>query len=184
MRNCKRSGQLLKFKNVHDFKSQRRPLWIELPLVLFKENGEFFPCFVCKHCNRMKAVSSLKIDQEKAEIEKLQCVHSKAADYFIGQKWEDIWELGDSIQHTDESYEVECNPDFESVILRNSGGMYLAVVKRKGKISILFTLGKRKIPFCSRCGDVSKGCPCHHLHKDTIRRQAVYSLQFIERNST
>ena len=76
MRNCTRSGQLLKFKNVQEFKSKKRPLWIQLSLVLFKENGEFFPCFVCSHCESMKAVSTLKIDQEKSEIEKFECYDS------------------------------------------------------------------------------------------------------------
>ena len=103
-RNCDELGDLLSFKSVAAYKGEDKPLWLHLPLVLFRDNvsqynslvfnwcnyifylqGELFPIYSCNGCAVMESVPGMHLEQSKEAIHNFQCVLSKAA--FIRWYW-------------------------------------------------------------------------------------------------
>ena len=125
-RNCDELGDLLRYKSISEYRDNEKPLWVQLKLVIFRENvkhsfssimifkyfdfqGELFPIYACKDCNLMDPVPGMHMDQTKEAMYGIQCVHSKAAASFF-PCWEDHWSITD-LDDTDMSYKVFCNQD-------------------------------------------------------------------------
>ena len=56
LRNCGENGDLVTFKNVKEFKTSQKRMWLYLPLLLFRENGDLFPIFQCPECPAMDMI--------------------------------------------------------------------------------------------------------------------------------
>ena len=56
-------NDLKKYDRVRDYLVDREPLWILLELVIFRDNGAFKPLLVCTHCDKMKGVKYMSLDQ-------------------------------------------------------------------------------------------------------------------------
>ena len=135
-------------------------------MYLFRDlnnNGQFFPIFVCTSCRFMKSVSFLPLDQDKNELERHKCFHSKIAhriEELEGgylQMWQQI--NLNQIDRNDRSFRVNIHPDKEYETLLEDKFLIIAVNnRRKKQISILHTYGKVKVPECQTC--TMKPCQC------------------------
>ena len=54
VQNCDTEGKLFEFKSKADYATNEKNLWLNLPLKIFRENGELFPVFCCPECPSMK----------------------------------------------------------------------------------------------------------------------------------
>ena len=120
-RNCDELGDLLSFKSVAAYTGEDKPLWLHLPLVLFRDNvsqynslvfywcnyiiylqGELFPIYSCNGCAMMESVPGMHLEQSKEAIHNFQCVLSKAA--FIRWYWWSSWAVGVGLWQQTERY--------------------------------------------------------------------------------
>ena len=95
----------------------------------------------------MQSFQAMRMDQRKADLQDLQCIHSKAMGTFYPD-WEDHWIVND-VEATDLSYRVYCNPDIRVQTLLDEG-MFLSAIQTEGDVTLLFTVKrKHKYPLCS-----------------------------------
>ena len=139
----------------------RRPMWIFLKLVVFKDSeSSIFPVYQCNSCEDMKAVDSMSLTQNPDEIQQLKCVHSKVTDILVGDDWLDYWDLDlQEIQNAQESYSVWLHQEVKAAVFRKDSLFLGAVLTSRKKINILYTINKKqKFPFCSDC--TRQKCKC------------------------
>ena len=81
IRNLSDNNSLVTYKMLNDYLKKREPIWILLQLIVFRDNGVFKPIFVCEHCQIMKSVRYLSLDQSvdmlRYNIHKIQGVSKK-----------------------------------------------------------------------------------------------------------
>ena len=104
LRNCDQNGDLLTFKSIGEYKKTGKDMWLQIQLLLFRENDEIFPIFQCPECPEMKPLSGLALDQIQADILPLRCIHSQAATY-LADPWDYHWAV-EVIEDTEESHRV------------------------------------------------------------------------------
>ena len=168
LRNCGENGDLVTFKNVKEFKTSQKRMWIYLPLLLFRENGDLFPIFQCPECPAMDMIEGLSLDQKAQDLMPIRCIHSQAAAYFAAP-WDTHWSI-ERIDDSTESFKVQCDLDFKIQELR-SDGLFLAAYQHEGNVSLLFTVSKcQKYPFCSKCS--TKRCKCFRKFKMVLEEEA------------
>ena len=94
LRNCDGNSELLKYKTMKDYKSKSTasPLWIQLPLIMFRSNGQIFPIFQCTLCPQMFPMAGMCIDQNILHIQAIQCIHYMTVLHF-GQNWRNHWDI-------------------------------------------------------------------------------------------
>ena len=112
----------------------------------------------------MECVPGMQMSQSKEQMTALQCVHSKAVEFFV-PSWDDHWII-DDIDATDMSCKVFCNRDIKVQTFLEEG-QFLAAVQTDGVVTLLFTVGKKqKFPLCSRinCSNQVK-CICYRKYK-------------------
>ena len=168
LRNCDQNGDLLTFKSIGEYKKTGKDMWLQIQLLLFRENDEIFPIFQCPECPEMKPLSGLALDQIQADILPLRCIHSQAATY-LADPWDYHWAV-EVIEDSEESHKVECNLDIKTQELRNDK-FFLAAYQHDGEVSLLFTVSaNQKYPFCSKCS--SKKCKCFRRFKKEVEDAA------------
>ena len=102
--------------------------------------GDIFPIYSCNTCSVMETVQGMRLDQTRAELKRLQCVHSEAAEAFFSS-WEDHWTV-DNIDETDLSYRVFCNQDIKVQTFCEED-RFLSAIQVDGEVTLLFTVGKK-----------------------------------------
>ena len=107
-----------------------------------------FPIYCCRECTSMQSFQAMRMDQRKADLQDLQCIHSKAMGTFYPD-WEDHWIVND-VEATDMSYRVYCNQEIWVQTLLDDG-MFLSAIQTEGDVTLLFTVKrKQKYPLCSK----------------------------------
>ena len=132
--------------------------------------GNIFPIYSCNTCSVMENVQGMRLDQTRAELKRLQCVHSEAAEAFFSS-WEDHWTV-DNIDETDLSYRVFCNQDIKVQTFCEED-RFLSAIQVDGEVTLLFTVGKKqKFPLCSKinCSKQVK-CICFKKYKSFIHEE-------------
>ena len=115
----------------------------------------------------MENVPGMRLEQTREELHGLQCLHSKAADTFF-PSWEDHWTVVD-LENSDLSYKVFCNQDIRIQTICEDD-RFLAAVQTDGKVTLLFTVGKKqKFPLCTNvnCSKQVK-CICYKKYKKIL----------------
>lgn len=115
----------------------------------------------------MESVPGMRLDQEKDEIQGLQCVHSKAAETFY-PNWDEHWTVND-LEDTDLSYRVFCNQDIRVQTFLDEC-KFLSAIQTDGQVTLLFTVGnKQKFPLCNKinCSKQTK-CICFKQYKKLL----------------
>ena len=118
----------------------------------------------------MDNVQGMSIDQSKADMKSLQCVHSQAADSFY-PSWEEHWTV-DDLEETDMSYRVFCNQDIKVQTFCDEDS-FLSAIQVDGEVTLLFTVGrKQKFPLCSKinCSKQVK-CICYKKYKNILNEE-------------
>ena len=110
LHNCGENGDIVTFKNVKEFKTSQKRMWLYLPLLLFRENGDLFPIFQCPECPAMDMIEGLSLDQKAQDLMPIRCIHSQAAAYFAAP-WDTHWSI-EKIDDSTESFKVQCDLDF------------------------------------------------------------------------
>jgi hypothetical protein len=195
-RNCDDTGELVSYKSVSSYRDGDKPLWLVLSFVLFRENvsylgylgsattnlfcifplfqilflfqGNVFSIYSCSACSSMESVPGMGFQQEKEQIQTLQCIHSKAVETF-DPNWDEHWTVADLEEDTDMSYRVFCNQDIRLQTFLEEG-MFLAAIQTDGVVTLLFTVGKKqKFPLCSNvnCSKQTK-CICFKRYKKLL----------------
>ena len=115
----------------------------------------------------MESLPGMQLNQVKDELQSLQCVHSKAVESLVSS-WDDYWTIND-LADSDMSYNIFCNQDI-SVQTFLEEDRFLAAIQTDGKVTLLFTVGKKqKFPLCSRinCSNQVK-CTCYRKYKKQL----------------
>ena len=158
IKNCKDDGEFIKFNTVKEYKSQSKSLWLLLKLMIFRDNTNLFPVFVCSECESMRGVISFSLDQQRNAIEELKCIHSRAAEGLLDD-YDDLW-LVTAPDDEDQSHQIVVNEDIAVQSLINEPSeCFLGAFQQDNKVSLLYTVSrKQKIPFCSEC--TTQKCKC------------------------
>ena len=90
LKNCGPNGELNSFKTIKEYKETSHQLWLYLQLKIFRYHA--FPIFCCPECEDMNAVNNFGLYADPHDIEKLQCIHSKAEGFLI-KNWQQIWDI-------------------------------------------------------------------------------------------
>ena len=106
VQNCDNEGKLLEFKSKADYATNEKNLWLNLPLKIFRENGELFPVFCCPECPSMKGFQSLKTDCRTDQFLPLLCIHSKTVSFLV-KDWDEVWDI--HVDEDDANHAVLCN---------------------------------------------------------------------------
>ena len=172
LRHSDKRGDLIQFKTIKNFDSQKDAQYVHLQLLVFRQQGRLFPVFQCHHCPIMKSCNSLSIDNTLESLRPLMCTHAVVAEkLFVGQ-WETLWPLRvDEIDVTDEAYVPDVNMDVRyQIFTHEEESRYLTAVNYKGRISLLYSITKaQKIPFCSQCRFQS--CACFKFLKKSMKEE-------------
>ena len=86
MRNIKRNGDLVEYKNLRKFKQKGDPIWVLCKLRVFRSGGGFFPAFECSICPEMAGLQDLALDQIEHQIKASLCIHSKMAQIVVDRQ--------------------------------------------------------------------------------------------------
>ena len=166
IKNCKDDGEFIKFNTVKEYKSQSKSLWLLLKLMIFRDNINLFPVFVCSECESMRGVISFSLDQQRNAIEELKCIHSRAAEGLLDD-YDDLW-LVTAPDDEDQSHQIVVNEDIAVQSLINEPSeCFLGAFQQDNKVSLLYTVSrKQKIPFCSEC--TTQKCKCFFEYKKRI----------------
>ena len=106
--------------------------------------------FQCTVCPEMSTIPSMCIDQDREQLEAMQCLHSKAALHF-GREWRFHWNEIPEIQASDESLKIMCNIDKHHETFLDDR-LLLAAVQEEGQVCLLYTVSERqKVPLCEVC---------------------------------
>jgi hypothetical protein len=164
IKNCEADGKLLEFHNVAGFetfrKETREPMWLYLKLKVFQFNAsDIFGVFVCPECPSMAGTDELQVKQDPLNIIPRLCIHSRVSTIKLGD-WRSEWTI--SLSTSDLSFHVipnqEC--DCATLVPKSSDAAFLAAVRDKRRVSLLFCATKRQAhPFCSLCTNRK----CHHF---------------------
>ena len=159
------TGELYRPKTLSEYKSNNISLWILLKTVLFRDkDGTIFGVMCCTECPSMSGILDLKNDQDKAEIMKLLCHHSKAFTFLVSD-WEEKMNIEDNNDIGEFSQHFE-NEEIKKKIFQTKQDLLLAVYQENKQFSVLFTVSKlMKIPVCSKCS--RRPCPCYIKLKET-----------------
>ena len=172
VRNLNKKGELIEYDSFKKLKEKSNPMWIELPLFIFRNTDDhyaFFPLFRCSSCKKMSSVDKFPLDQRGSQLQNVKCLHSQIADEIIlrrGDTWQQIWNIDlDDIAGNDLNYKVKIHNHVDFIKLC-SDKFFLAAVYRRDleRTSILFTLNNHtKTPYCSVCS--KKPCKCFRLYE-------------------
>ena len=82
-------GKLISYKSLIEYKKKKRPKWVICQLTVFRDNqtGDMFPVFSCSTCKTMHGIENLRIKQDRANIERMKCEHSKMCDKIIREEF-------------------------------------------------------------------------------------------------
>ena len=116
VKNCGPNGELYSFPNKQEFKETQHQLWLYLDLKIFCYRDHAYPIFCCPQCDSMVAVKNFGLHADPSDISKLQCIHSKAAGFFV-KNWHEIWEI--TLEDTDTAMAVFCNNDVKYFTFQN-----------------------------------------------------------------
>ena len=164
VRNCEEDGKLLEFRNIAEFetfrKEERRSMWLYLKLKVFQFNAsELFGIFVCPECASMAGMDELQVKQHPLDIIQRLCMHSRVSTMKLGD-WRSHWTA--TLSTSDLSFNVIPNQESDCVTLvpKSSDATFLAAVRDKRKVSLLFCATQRQEhPFCSHCTNRK----CYHF---------------------
>ena len=135
VQNCDNEGKLLEFKSKADYATNEKNLWLNLPLKIFRENGELFPVFCCPECPSMKGFQSLKTDCRTDQFLPLLCIHSKTVSFLV-KDWDEVWDI--HVDEDDANHAVLCNRDTVAITLHSkeskNSGFFLGAVLFDHKI--------------------------------------------------
>ena len=81
LKNCGPNGELHSNETIKEFKETQHQLWLYLQLKIFRYRDHAFPIFCCPECEDMQAVNNFSLYADPRDIEKYQCIHSKAAGF-------------------------------------------------------------------------------------------------------
>ena len=97
-------------------------------------------------CPTMKCFGDLTLDQPRENIERLTCMHSKAADY-LADDYDDNWLVPIPDEH-DETHKITVNEDIKvQCLIDQQLELFLVAYQAAGSISVLFAVSKnRKFP--------------------------------------
>ena len=167
IKNCSSDGDFLSFSTIKEYKEQGQSLWLLLKLQFFRDNSGLYTVLVCPECDSMKSVGDFCLEQPRNDIEQLRCIHSKAAEYLLGN-YDDHWILPPP-SDDDEMHNISINDDVSAQCLIDQiDECFLGAYQIEGKVSVLFTVSqKQKVPFCTNCS--SKKCKCFFKYKNKIR---------------
>ena len=175
LRNLSKKGDLLLYANHRQFRKSKVPVWICCKVLIFRSGQRFYPVYDCNHCDQMKHLETLTVDQEEEIINTYKCIHSKMADIVMmrsGEQWQDLWEV-DLTDVTPEDQVIQVsNADHIKYQTLREDNLFLAAVKseRLQKISILHSTTKlMKNPVCSNCS--TRSCRCFYLYKRLVREE-------------
>ena len=162
VQNCDNEGKLLEFKSKADYATNEKNLWLNLPLKIFRENGELFPVFCCPECPSMKGFQSLKTDCRTDQFLPLLCIHSKTVSFLV-KDWDEVWDI--HVDEDDANHVVLCNRDTVAITLHSkeskNSGFFLGAVLFDHKIFTQYTVTKRQnVSFCSGHSCLLSHC-CH-----------------------
>lgn len=173
VKNCDEDGKLLEFKSKTEYSSSLKSLWLNMPLKVFRADGDLFPVFCCPECLAMRDFMSLHIDCSPQQFLPMLCIHSRTVSFLVTD-WAQIWDF--DIADDDTAHNVLCNRDTVAINLNQKNnkneGFFLAATLLENKIYILYTATKRQnIPICS--GHTCHLSHCTHYRKymDTIQEQ-------------
>ena len=119
-------------------------MWVLCHLTVFRNaNQQLFPIFACNTCESMKCVSEMALNQNEIDIENLKCLHSKTVDpvALTWGAWQNLWPVNYNaiINNNVQSFKVWCNDHISHETMLEDD-LFLAVVQKKQKISVLCTL--------------------------------------------
>ena len=165
LRNFNGRGNLVNFKSVKQSRKKNYKTWIRCDIYLFRDisnNNQVFPVFVCSSCMFMKTITFLPLDQNKADLERHKCLHSRMCDVIeeLHGGYLNMWNINlNHIGQNDKSFQVQLNIDKKYETLFEDKYMLAAVFDiEKSQITLLHTFAKVKVPECQTC--TMKPCPC------------------------
>ena len=169
IKNCKSDGEFLSFKTIKEYKDQRKSLWLLLQLNFFRDNLGLYTVLVCSECDSMQCVGNFSLDQPRNDLARLKCVHSKAAEYLLGD-FNDHWTIPPP-DDQDQTYRIRTNVDMPSQSLIDEvSENFLGAYQLDCRVSVLYTVSrKQKVPFCSSCK--SQKCKCFFHYKKVMREE-------------
>lgn len=164
VRNINSRGVLVEFKSLQHCKKKSYRKWILCHLYLFRDinnNNAVFPLFVCSECRFMNFVRNLPLDQNKDDLQRSKCIHSRLCDNIESrQGFVNMWPINlNNFTPNDVSYKVSVNINVEFQTLVEEKYILAAVYNReKDRISILHNFAKVKTPLCQTC--TTRPCNC------------------------
>ena len=111
IKNCNTDGEFLSFATIKDYKAQLQCLWLPLKLHFFRDNLGLYTVIVCPECDSMKSIGDFCLDQPRNDIEQLRCMHSKAAEFLLGD-YDDEWLITPPANDV-QTYNISSNGDIK-----------------------------------------------------------------------
>ena len=116
--------------------------FVLLTLKIFEWNQERFPVFICGECQEMKAMYSLDSCQNPRVIKPLMCIHSKIMGE-LTPDWQTRWNTQQEV--------ITDGPEMKLLYPPHERVKQLAGLYYGKKVSLLYTLGKERRPYCDQC---------------------------------
>ena len=133
----------------------------------------------------MNAVNNFGLYVDPHDIEKLQCIHSKAEGFLI-KNWQQIWDI--ELEDSDTALAVFCNEEVKYFTFQpqTKSSTFLAGVQVGGQIFLLQTVTLRQkqpfSPFCSKCSRQSCVHWSNYKSSEEHQGQFVFNHLLIEEN--
>ena len=123
----------------------------------------------------------MSIEHDPADFSSILCAHSKVATSLVGSNWSEKLGISINPDNIRDSYQSNEENGIEPIHCKEKTGselQNLISVFIDGEVSLLFTVGKQKIPRCSRCH--SKNCKCIQLYRKTKKESQDISPENLD----
>lgn len=169
-------GHLVKYTSEAEYKKKaKKQLWVTLQLKVFRnQTGEFYDFYKCNACTKMTSVDQLALNNEKSDVAKYKCIHSRVCENLVKKRgdWRNIWNMNIQLANvlpTDELFNPSFAPMDQNYVTLREDDLFVAACynSNNNEMTLLSTLTtKFKTPDCSKCS--VRGCRCFKDYKTAM----------------